>query len=234
MKKESTIRDSFRSFRINLVFLAFVLLLIVEPFISDSLLAVPFTLVDNDTLGFYNDSLGTTLDRTNPYRGTFLFPGANVADGDPTINGAPEPILVSADSILGPWLNNPPVLNANWNDPQTIPMTWAINTETAIIYNIDGGQSGIQDVVAHIGVDNGVYIWLDGIYQFGALAPGPVIEFEYNVPLPDLGPGTHYLQVLREDHGGTDGFSIQVTGVPEPATICLLGVGVFGLIRRKR
>lgn len=150
-------------FRISLVLLWFTLLLVSGPFSSCSVLAAPITFVDNDTLGFYNDLLGTILDCTNPFNETFLFPAANASTpaGDPTINPAPEPDLGVADSILGEWLDNPPVLNANWSGPQLIPSVWAPNTETAISYEIDGGQSGIQDIVASIGVDNGVFIWLD-------------------------------------------------------------------------
>jgi len=218
-------------FRINLVLLWFILLFLAGPLSSFSVFATPMTLVDNNTIGFYNVSLGTVLDRTNPYLGTFLFPGQNIMDGDPTINNAPEPTLTAAASILGQWLNNPPVLNLNWSSPQLIPSTWAVNTETAIIYEINAGPSGIKDIMANIAIDNGVFVWLDGIYQFGALAPGPDIEWEYSVSLSDLDPGTHYLQILREDHGGATGFSIQVTGIPEPATLLLLGLG--GLIIRR-
>lgn len=222
------------SSRISLMLLWFTLLLVVGPLSSYSVLAAPITLVDNDTYGYYNDSLGVVLDRTNIYYGTYLFPGADISDGDPVINNAPEPNLTAADSILGQWLDTPPVLNANWSGPQLIPGTWTINDETAIIYELDAGVSGLEDVVANIGVDNGVFVWLDGTYQFGALAPGYAIEWEYVVPLGDLAPGTHYLQILREDHGGLTGFSIMVTGVPEPTTLLLLGLGGLAVLRKRR
>ncbi len=226
---------SIRGFRITLVLLWFILLLVAGPLSPCSVSAVTFTFVDNYTWGFYNDSLGFVLDRTNPFNGTFLFPGANCSDGDPIINPAPEPDLSVADSILGQWLDKPPILNDNWSDPQPIPNTWAVNTETAVIYEIDAGTSGIQDIVANIGVDNGVFVWLDGIYQFGALSPGYAIEWEYSVPLADMEPGTHYLQILREDHGVLTDLSIQVTGVPEPAAILLLSLGGLALrIKHRR
>ena len=221
-------------FRISLVLLWFTLLLVAGPFSSCSVLAAPITFVDNYTWGFYNDSLGTVLDHTSPFNGTFLFPCADCADGDPTINPAPEPDLSVADSILGQWLDKPPILNANWSGPQLIPSAWAINTETAIIYEIGAGTSGIWDVVANIGVDNGVFVWLDGNYQFGALQPGYAVEWEYSFPLPDMGPGTHYLQILREDHGTSSGFTIQVIGVPEPATLLLLALGGLTLLRNRK
>jgi len=192
------------------------------------------TFVDNSTLGYYNYFIGVVLDKTNPFSTNYLFPGANLTTGDPLFKPVPEPDLSFADPILGQWLDNPPSLNALWSGPQLIPSKWSVNTETAMIYEINAGTSGICDVVANIGVDNGVFVWLDGIYQFGALAPGGAVRFEYSIALPDMGPGTHYLQILREDHGVVTDFAIQVTGVPEPGTVLLVGLGGLALLRKRR
>lgn len=73
-------------------------------------------IIDNTTLGFYNS-----------------------ASGDPTISPIPfEPDLSVASAALGNWLGNPASLNGNWSGPQAIPASWAINSETAIIYSISG------------------------------------------------------------------------------------------------
>ena len=50
----------------------------------------------------------------------------------------------------------------------------------------------------------------------------------------------HYLQVLREDHGGGTGYDIRLTAdfaqtsVPAPDSLWLLGLGVLGLVAARR
>jgi hypothetical protein len=189
-------------------------------------LAAPLTttvLVDGSTPGYYNAALGTALDGSQPQ-----FPLANGASGDPLVHSAPEPNLSAAGSLLGQWLSpNPLPLNPHWSAPRPIPASWAVNAETAIIYPLDAGLTGMHDVVARFGVDNGVFVWLDGHYKFGALAPGGVNGWEYTIALGNLSPGMHFLQVLREDHGGATGYAVQVTGVANESTTCELNSGHF-------
>jgi hypothetical protein len=65
--------------------------------------------------------------------------------------------------------------------------------------------------VAEFGVDNGMFVWLDGEFIGGALRPGGVVLGEHTFNLGDLGAGTHYLQLLLEDHGLTNGFAVRKT-----------------------
>jgi hypothetical protein len=96
--------------------------------------AAATVLVSNTTHGYYNAALGTVLDGTQPQ-----FP---VPPGDPVILTASEPNLSAAASILGGWLAATPLpLNSNWSGLQAIPATWAVATETAIIYPIDAGTA---------------------------------------------------------------------------------------------
>lgn len=172
--------------------------------------ATAFTVFEsNGTAGYYNESIGTLLNGTS-----YLFPTGS----DPTINNAPEPDLSPASAILGDWLiPGAPPQNGYWNF-RSIPSSWPINTETAIVYEIDGGPGGVQNLLGSFGVDNGIFIWLNGEYKFGALAPGGVGIYEYpNIPLGNLAPGKNYLQILREDHGSTNGFAVRITGELIPA-----------------
>jgi hypothetical protein len=170
----------------------------------------PAVLVDDATLGHYNAALGTALDDTQPQ-----FPCADVQCGDPTIDPAPEPDLSSVSSILGDWLSNPPSFGANWSGPQAIPLSWDLNTETAIVYEIEAGSCGAQNVTGSFGVDNGFFVWVNGAYAFGALAPGGAFAGEYNVDLGNLPPGTNFVQILREDHGLATGYSVEITGITD-------------------
>jgi hypothetical protein len=49
------------------------------PSTTSSVLAQPVAFITDSTPGFYNDQIGTSLDRTNPFQGNFLFPGPDIA-----------------------------------------------------------------------------------------------------------------------------------------------------------
>jgi len=193
-------------------------------------------LIDNATLGLYNSGIGTALNGTDPF---FVSPGG----GDPTVvlGTGEQPDLSAAATELGDWLSNPAApTGTGWSaGPVSIPATWTVETETAIIYEIDGGATGLTGVTASIGVDNGILAWLDGNFLGGAQRPGGAFAGEYTFVLGDLAAGKSYFQLLREDHGGGTGFRISVTGetaapVPLPAAGVLLLAGLGGLAAMRR
>ncbi len=99
---------------------------------------------------------------------------------------------------------------------------------------------GATNVVARFGVDNGIFVWLDGNYLFGARGPGGVNPGEYVIPLGNLAAGTYFLQILLEDHGAFNGYDVLITadtfvpGVPEPASLLLLAAGIAAVALQTR
>ncbi|MEO5812323.1 MAG: PEP-CTERM sorting domain-containing protein [Rhodanobacter sp.] len=188
-------------------------------------------LVQTSDPGFYNDSIGMVLNNTNGGdTSTGYFPTSN--DSAVTFPLAPD--LTAAGSALGNWLADPLNLNANWSFESSIPNSWAVGSEVAVMYRFD--TLGATHVVAQFGVDNGIFVWLDGFYIGGARGPGSFFPGEYSYNLGDLASGTHFLQILLEDHGVTNGYDVRVTAdsfipgtpqaVPEPGTLSMLGLGL--------
>jgi hypothetical protein len=189
-------------------------------------------LVQTLDAGFYNDSIGTVLNLTNGGEGG-PFPVSN----DSTLNFPVAPDLSAAAPALGNWLADPAHLNANWSFEASIPNNWAVGTEIGIIYRFD--TLAATNVVARFGVDNGIFAWLDGVYLLGARAGGGPVLGEYTLNLGDLAAGSYYLQLLLEDHGGSNGYAVEITAdafvpgpppaVAEPAMLGLFGLGLIGL-----
>jgi hypothetical protein len=194
-------------------------------------------LVQTSDSGFYNDSIGTLLNLTNGGE-TGMFPISN--DGTFTYNTAPN--LSAASSILGNWLTNPLSLNSNWTYETNIPNTWIPGTEVAVMYQFN--TLGATNVVAKFGVDNGIFVWLDGNFVGGARAGGHPVPWEYQYNIGNLSAGTHFLQLLLEDHGGSNGYLVEITAdtytpgpppsVPESGNVLVFGFALafLGGLRR--
>jgi hypothetical protein len=216
-------------------------LLIVAAFAVCGTANATVTLVQTSDPGYYNHSIGTSLNNTNGGNTpTGYFPTSD----DSTVNFPVAPDLSSASAALGDWLTNPPGLNANWSYLAAIPNSWPVGDEVAVIYQFD--TLSATNVVAQFGVDNGIFVWLDGAYVGGGRAAGGVSLGEYTFNLGDFAAGTHYLQLLLEDHGSANGYAVNITAdtfvpgtpVPEPGTLSLLGLGMCTLavllLRRRK
>lgn len=208
--------------------------------LSASLGLSAVTLVQTSDPGFYNNSIGTLLNSTNGGE-TGMFPISD--DGSYTFPTAPN--LSTASAALGNWLTNPLSLNANWQSLASIPNSWTIGTEVAVMYQFN--TLGATNVVGRFGVDNGIFVWLDGVYIGGARQGGGVSLGEHTFNLGNLSSGTHFLQLLLEDHGSANGYAVQITadtfipgppptaGVPDSgSTTVLLGLALAGIVALRR
>ncbi len=169
-------------------------------------------LVNNATPGYYNAGLGTLLNGSS-----LAFPVSNDTARDFVV----APDLSLAEPVLGGWLQAPPSLAAPyWSAaPQAIPATWVVGKETAIVYPLQVPAPGYADIRLVFGIDNGLFVWLDGQFLGGFLRSGAAYPGEHVFTAPALGPGLHHLQVLRENHGGSTGYHVNVTAEGELETV---------------
>ncbi len=163
------------------------------------------------------------LNFRNIYAPNVVHYGAQLAGatGGPGAPGAGlgNPNLATAAN-LGSWLGRFQPSGGSWSGGLVgIPSTWVVGDETAIVYQIDAPEGGIRDMRAFFDVDNGIFVWVNGAFKFGAVEEGGLVAgFEYRggdnngIRLGDIPAGRNYIQVLREDHGGGTGYEVLITG----------------------
>ncbi len=178
--------------------------LVVGTLATSLSLRASIVLVQTSDPGYYNNSIGTVLNGTNGGE-SGPFPVSN----DSNLDFPLAPDLSAAASALGNWLTQPQSLNSNWQYYANIPNSWTPGSEVAVIYQFN--TLGATNVVASFGVDNGIYAWLNGTYLGGARRAGGVSLGEHVFTIPTLSAGTHYLQLLLEDHGSANGYAVRIT-----------------------
>lgn len=192
---------------------------------------VQAAVIDTSTQGYYNEGIGTLLNDSDPF-----------FTGDPSLSISTAPDISAAATQLGGWLSNPPNLltsGSTWSAmPAPIPTYWADGTETAVIYPFGSSDTRYTDAHLTIGVDNGILVWLDGVFIHGNTDAGAAYFNEYGYDLGELSAGTHYLQFLRVGQGGPENWDIELTGtptiVPEPVGLLLYGAGLLVFMIRHR
>ena len=214
----------------------------VMAFLSATFMSNAGIILETSDPGYYNDSIGTVLNLTNGGdTATGYFPVFN--DSYVTYTDAPD--LSAASGILGDWLTDPLNLNSNWSFETSIPNTWTPGHEVAVMYQFD--TLSATNVIASFGVDNGIHAWLDGVYIGGVRSGGHSVPGEHVFTLGDLSSGTHFLQLLLEDHGGANGYHVEISAdefipgpppaeVSEPTNIAIFSLSLLGLatMRRKK
>lgn len=174
--------------------------------LTSALLALIVTaeppLLTHTSPAWVNASLGRRLDGTGPQ-----FPTPE--KDDPTLTFEQPPDLSPVAALLGPWLSaEPPPAHRRWKPAPHGVTEWNPGDEVAVVYAFTLARP--THLIARIGVDNGVFVWLDGRYRFGAIGPFAAVDGEYTVDLGVVPAGTRHLQLLLEDHGVVTGFRLDV------------------------
>ncbi len=202
---------------------------------------------DDNSQGVAID-LGALLDNGSD-TGTFLCDAAPCDTGDFT-EISEEPDLSSAIDLLGDWLSDPANLE-DWDDIAAVLENWAPGSEIALVYEFDITDDLWTDVEIRANAGDGILIWIDGVFIYGATGPGIFTDeagYDYQADLPDLSNGSHVLQIIVSSNGGrTPAVTFEIRGnpanntqtanatsVPEPGALVLFGLGLAGLVTIRR
>lgn len=144
-------------------------------------------------------------------------------------------VTYQANAGSSPWLMG----QAGFGNGAGDATPWAANTDLALrhYFNFSGTAA---DLLLNVAVDNGFAAFLNGTQIGKSNAEGYTSYWEYaiNVAPSLLVQGLNVLEVLAEDHGGLTYFDLKLSssnvtanGVPVPATLSLVALGLLGAFR---
>ena len=166
-------------------------------------------------------------------------PAGPIYEAEPTVEGTPVSAYIEAwakrlapqypvqsSDVLG-WLSADPsetariIEGGNWKGPDIVPMEFLQGHENLVVYLIDAGSTGSAELIANIGIDNNIAIWINGQYRFGAYHPIHFYPEDLpckSVSLGPLQPGLNALQIMRNDWYGWAGADWHITASAEGVT----------------
>lgn len=118
----------------------------------------------------------------------------------------------------------------------TINTVWNAGDDIALRKSFELESIPTENLRLDVALDNGCVIFINGKEVAEFMGEMHTFLWEYSMEIsPDyLQLGINTVSVLAEDHGGATYFDMQLEVVPEPATICLLGLGSLVMLRKRR
>jgi len=137
--------------------------------------------------------------------------------------------------------------NADWIEGQaafgsgrepeggTINTDWEVGTDLALRKSFELESLPTENLRLDLAIDNGCVIFINGEEVTERIAGYFTFLWEYTTEIDPsyLKLGTNTVSVLAEDFGGVTYFDMQLEVVPEPATICLFGLGAVFMLRKR-